>query len=836
MKGTLSKYAPTPKVWNSSAATAVHIASEKAAAATSKKTAKKLLQTGGELQKFAADAARTVVLRNNRPRKPEYFKTDKPVLQLPDDAKDAEGNPMFKTDPAPDEIAGVRRKLGGVKKYVTGGPEIELPDVSQGTTPGAPLTGGEGLTGNQMAAIGTAAGIAGQITESATDDGSDRRFTKKEAAGNTAGEMLKGAGSMAGLGFTIGGPVGAAIGGVVGAGVGAWKASRENKASKETANALQAESAARHNRFRQQYLDSRLTGMQTGFGFNTSTNMNMQSTRLEKGGARPLPGGTMEHIGDGAVQFKGKTHEEGGIMLDPNTEVEHKETMDKVTMSDGQEADYFFSEHLKLNGKSYAERHKEIVKSKLPKAEKEIRIQQLAKLQERAAAKSGEKDRGPGLIARYGGPKQYQTAGVKVDQLGQFQHTAQTPGMLSYTPQANAEHEYWQGANYDAKWIPLVNQSLADDGAVMEAVTRMRAYTGVDAAEQKAIAARLDKAGGDVKKLREILIAEGTDKQIGPFHRALLAGITPDPSPVVPATTPTPAADGKTEPEPTPLSDKRQPCPEGHYVDPMTGECTPLPGDAPMVKTPSSLVPGLLQLVPPAYAFMNPYRRDAGMMGTPGIRGPLMPRVNMNAERAAVQASEAAFNEATDNMAGPQSMALKLASRSKTAEQLLRVSNAEQEANKALAAEEAKLGLQSGMFNAEQEANVQRVNMAARIQEKQYAREEKLGALDAAVSRIAGIVKDDRSFKSQERLASALDQTGAYETFKIEEALLKEAKRKKSQYYGMTKAQIRAVAAAYKKQLYGDPNIVMPEEKKEKKTGGARKYISSPELLTTKKS
>ena len=66
-----------------------------------------------------------------------------------------------------------------------------------------------------------------------------------------------------------------------------------------------------------------------------------------RNGGVKLPGGMMEPIpGSAAVEFKGKSHEEGGIMLDPMTEVEGDETMDQVTMKHGGKSDYFFSQHL----------------------------------------------------------------------------------------------------------------------------------------------------------------------------------------------------------------------------------------------------------------------------------------------------------------------------------------------------------------------------------------------------------------------------------------------------------------------------------------------------------
>jgi len=105
---------------------------------------------------------------------------------------------------------------------------------------------------------------------------------------------------------------------------------------------------------------------------------------FEMGGVK-LPGGVAKPIpGSDAIEFKGKSHEQGGIMVDPNTEVEGNETMDKVTMKNGGKSDYFFSQHLKLGGKSFAQRHKDILKNGGSQKD----IDALAKMQEEKAGRN----------------------------------------------------------------------------------------------------------------------------------------------------------------------------------------------------------------------------------------------------------------------------------------------------------------------------------------------------------------------------------------------------------------------------------------------------------------
>ena len=129
--------------------------------------------------------------------------------------------------------------------------------------------------------------------------------------------------------------------------------------------------------------------------------------RLKKynmGGAM-LPGGMAAPIpGSDAIEFMGQTHDQGGIMMDPQTEVEDGETMDQVTMKHGGKRDYFFSSHLKKGGMSYADMHKNV----LAMGGAQEDVDYLARMQEKAAG------RDPNQVAKLGGVMKYQRAGLKV--------------------------------------------------------------------------------------------------------------------------------------------------------------------------------------------------------------------------------------------------------------------------------------------------------------------------------------------------------------------------------------------------------------------------------------
>ena len=78
------------------------------------------------------------------------------------------------------------------------------------------------------------------------------------------------------------------------------------------------------------------------------------------------------------------------------------ETMDKVVMNKGGAKDYFFSDHLKKGGMSYAQQHKNILQNGGGQTE----VNMLAKMQEKAA------NRDPKQVAKLGGVMKYEQGGV----------------------------------------------------------------------------------------------------------------------------------------------------------------------------------------------------------------------------------------------------------------------------------------------------------------------------------------------------------------------------------------------------------------------------------------
>ena len=1017
--------------------------------------------------------------------------------------------------------------------------------ASTGTTAAGASSGGL-MTANMsslgVAGIGIAANVGGQIIQKRANDNSAYTFTDKERRGNVGGSAL----SSAGTGFStgamigsivpgIGNVVGGLIGAGIGAGVGALKARKENKASQEEADRLQREQAAVRGSYQSAFVNSRLTGADTGFGLNSSTNMNNQFTNqyqvAKLGGVagiqedrrtKKVPGGKIVPIeGTDAVEFVGRTHAQGGIRIDENTEVEgggkngQGETMDQVAMSNNNKQDYIFSKYLKLGGKSFAQRHKEILKGSGSQQE----IQQLAAMQEKVAG------RNPQQVAAYGGFHKYEEGGTpcppgyikdpsgncvpisdvvaeqnktsnsstaskvdmeaayqdymmgkKADELKVVQNatpsvaanatvnpgvqapantqpvaqtdntvapdgtklpagyvwdatlnapvsatadaaatnaSANKAGTATYNPapgvspqsgstnppivtttgtstdptvtyvnsndpnapavaQTPEEIEaarlaglprYFMGANrkvdettgnvtidkgkpelmgvgamagsrlgtatasqedlakitnnsYDQAWTNkadnlYTNQKDASGGGLSssDAIAdrdkiaesnwgqKYGYKKGMSADEAKAAHGKFaedvhslfankpdemlgyfqyivdggDPAKGDSylgkdaeqirnnlktkgfigadgrpipgkeKEMATYLEGQATNNAVGPIHNALGSYTAERGSDKIKLE----QKKKKDEIITQEIPKKYEPCPPGTYRS-GDGTCKEV-GDVPQKsKISGTMLAGLGQLVPVGAALMNPYKIAPGIIGAPAVKGSLMPRMNLNQERAsAIQQNVAYKNAVLGQNAGPAALVAMQSANSKTDQQMMQIAKQEQDTNRQLAAEEGKMGMQASMFNAEAQQKTQMFNKEFNQKERQYRREDLLGALDTGAARIAGIVKDDRNFKAQERLATALDETGSYDRFSILEQLNKESKRKNSPYANTTEAERRRIAAAMHKELnpegyvgkseytkLQEENAKMKKEQEElekagkAKFGGARQYVS----------
>ena len=512
------------------------------------------------------------------------------------------------------------------------------------------------------------------------------------------------------------------------------------------------------------------------------------------GGVKRLPGGVMSSLPGGAVEFKGQTHEQGGIMLDQMTEVETGETMDKVNMkkSGGKAKDYIFSDYLKLGGKTFAARHKEILK----RGGSQQKIQELAKLQEKKANRSPKVmqeggERGGGTSDLLAGLSGFNTARTDGSTAEKELNRAATEAANAYSEEEaaaiNAEREAVLARNEEKRNVRAKQGSTEEKK--ME--TGSRIY-GASADAKDNIGNWLGMMETDMGNLPEefqtfdfskFKNAEGnfdanafnTQANKGEFREwynslpdDLVSGKLsakndkgdlifgkqwnsrrllerPDVPQAIERTDVKLALD---MPEPvegdTPKIDK-------------TTEVTTKSRDVPL----GAILAGASQLIPPAYSLLKKPKNVPGY-APQAYAKPQLPRVNYNAERAAnASDTRATLASIENNAAGPAGMVNMIAAMGKKRQGDLEIATQESRANKQLSAEEARLGAQASQFNIGQDAQAQQYNRGLAREQIKDRREEVMGALDAAADRIAGMTGDVLDYKAQERLAEAVSgETG----------------------------------------------------------------------------
>ncbi len=486
---------------------------------------------------------------------------------------------------------------------------------------------------------------------------------------------------------------------------------------------------------------------------------------FEMGGVK-LPGGMAKPIpGSDAIEFKGRSHEQGGIMIDPNTEVEGDETMDKVTMKNGGKNDYFFSQHLKLGGKSFAQRHKDLLKNGGTQGE----IDYLAKLQEEKAGRNPNVVKlGSGWYITYQGdqpdysnfaPADATSVGIFVDR-----SPLNVPNPLGLDLNLNGVPDYLENQS-DFKVVP--------DEEKEEKKKEENKKTNTKPKEEE-----------KREEFNFTPIQPKTITQI-PVNNAPAPGTYVD-------------LQGNTV---TP-----QMGPEGFDYDSLSQEdknvidkansnqeLTDLEKKA--LKRLNRDVPGLAmaagaaQLIAPAYAFFKK-DRVAEQMGAPGrIKAPALDRVSFNAERAANAAQSRAINRSIDTSgAGPAGIIAKMSTYRQKQQGDIQIAAQEARMNTAIANQEAQMEQQANARNVANAMQADQIN--TQLRERQLAANEdrRLGAIDSFTERTAGLAGDLMSYKANERLARATGDMGIYERDRLRNFLSKEINPRTNKPY--TNAEI----------------------------------------------
>ena len=147
-----------------------------------------------------------------------------------------------------------------------------------------------------------------------------------------------------------------------------------------------------------------------------------------------------------------------------------------------------------------------------------------------------------------------------------------------------------------------------------------------------------------------------------------------------------------------------------------------------------------------------------------------LPRINLNAERAALGNQNVGTQRMLSNQAaGPGGMAMALASNRQTAEGLADVSAREGAQNIGLIGEEAGLNANIGMSNANAVNQAGMFN-AGQLQQRDINQaEQEMYNRQHRTDTITGVGRDMMKYRSDERYANAIDDTGSYMRLLAEE-------------------------------------------------------------------
>lgn len=477
-------------------------------------------------------------------------------------------------------------------------------------------------------------------------------------------------------------------------------------------------------------------------------------------------GGYMKPLAGGAVEFVGPKHSQGGIMLDPQTEVEGGETMDKVKMKEngGKPADYIFSDYLKLGGKTFAARHKEM----LAGGAKQKQIQELAKLQEQVAKREGRDEngpRGPERIMKAGGVKKHQSGdeitGVipSPDALDQYELDPEGAYARDFPEgQSRTEEGLYRRADGDE-----VTMAEVENLKVNNPWYDWEDFDPTDPEDVKAFQEAYNEKAPEGARIKvDGKVGEQTVSAYIPYRKG--EEETPEEPP-----TDTPTED--TPPEDTPVVD--------------------LPGESRNILLPYQLIGPMAEL--------NTKYPQPNKIAAPVTGRIKLPRVNFNAERAALAGSTNAANKfIQNNAAGPGAIAAQMATIDKQRQGNIDIATQEARQNKQLAAQEELSNLQASQFDASQVARSRQFNAASQNQRDQNEYEKRMLAFNQLGTNLAQFSNDVRAYRSEDRAARAYQIDNEYDRQVSFENAKRQARRKKSPYYGMTDMQIREeIARAY---------------------------------------
>ena len=622
---------------------------------------------------------------------------------------------------APKVVTGVQ--TAGMKAAQEG--TAQLAQATTSTAAGA----GAGIG---MGGVGAIASLAGEGIKMASDDQDATTMNTGETIGSGLSGIGTGIGAAMSTAALLGsslGPVGTAAGVVGGAiyGLGKGLISR-GKARREEGKAEAKKKRELGKLASKRKIEEMKSKEYSGFDFGTD--VAKYGGYYQMGGVQ-LPGGSMNPIpGSDAVEFKGQSHDEGGIMVDPMTEVEGGETMDQVTIAKkGGKRDYFFSQHLKMGGKSFAQRHKEILKNGGSQRD----VDALAKLQE---DKAGRDPNAVKLGA--GGYNMYDKGGEFMDFTQTSYNTVDSP--VSYddetdsfmTDRARQERDF--------------HFSMLNKGFLWDAEKGV--YYKPELQNKEEEKSNTTTTTTDTNKRKEETIEYIEPKTIDKID-------LPESEIELPlAVLPDDLKDNDNQKK------KSRVLPRGEYLKDKFKKG---------LKNSDLLTSAaqIGQLIPAAAAFATKpkYMSEPGKVNN--IRAERLDRVSYNTERAQNAADARAMNRFIETSGiGPAGIIAKMASYGRKQAGDLKIAAAESRANTEIGNQEAQIAMQTKMAN--QQARLNNIKNAMYTDEFNRSadaavEDRKLMALDNAFKSMATMNTDRLKYDAQERLAQAISGgTGVY--------------------------------------------------------------------------
>ena len=539
-----------------------------------------------------------------------------------------------------------------------------------------------------------------------------------------------------------------------------------------------------------------------------------------KTGGQQLPGGEMQPIpGSDAVQFNGQSHDEGGIMLDTQTEVEDGETMDQVTMAKngGKRKDYFFSQHLKEGGVSYAEMHKEI----LAEGGDQDKIDWLAKMQEKAAGRSPSKIQ----TAESGGVKRFQGGGVG------FQGADGKPIYNEYSnnefidinPTLAPLPSQYQQPDLPNLVVPAPDL-ITDEDKTLDELQKLYPYVKRDQLinwNKKKTKPKTKKKGTEEKKTSPSTTSKTrkSEENLNPIPRQNVQPLTTgmyergltttwdadgdgvpdylDPDSIGPEVNKKAATVAEQEKEI--INSDASPEEKMTLLDQLKAKARR--GDVPL----GAYAAGAAQLLPAAYSFFHKQPDAEQGSYNSGFTSPIvaergkgakLERVNYNVERATNASDMRGINRFIETSGGgPANIINKMAAYGKKQKGDAAINAAETRANIQIANQEAQMGQQmdlnnmqraqqASMTNAQmiraEAARKDQINMSnanARQKIKDDEEYQKYAGIGATAQGIAGMIGDSMSYKANERMARAIGSEGIYDRDKLRDVVTKYASK-----------------------------------------------------------